>query len=71
MVRSRTGSSEGTLILVEHGPGNTIADKRQDTYKLALHGGKTAVARATRLGPIEIRDAKTLFYAGEIYTRHP
>jgi hypothetical protein len=70
-LRELTIRPEGTLILVEHGPNDTIADRREDTYTLALHGGKTPTARATHLGPIELRADKTLFFAGETYTRQP
>lgn len=62
---------EGTLVLTQMGADNAISDKREDTYQVALRDGQTPVARTTTLGPIELRDAKTLFYAGEPYTRHP
>jgi hypothetical protein len=69
--RTITMRPEGTVTFVEFGPGNAAVDHRDDTYKLALQDGKTPVARTTRLGPIQVSDAKTLLYAGEIYTRQP
>lgn len=68
--RTLTLRSDGTVTLVEFGADHAIADQREDRYKLALRGN-TAVARATRLGPIELRSDKTLRYAGEDYTREP
>lgn len=62
--------ADGAVTWIERGPDNAVADERLDSYKFALRGD-TPVARTTWLGPIDIRDAKTLFYAGEVYTRQP
>jgi hypothetical protein len=61
---------DGTVKFVEHGPNQVVLDERLDTYRLALRG-TTPVARTPWLGPIDLRDARTLFYAGETYTRIP
>jgi hypothetical protein len=70
-LRELTLRPEGTVQLVEYGPNGTIADQREDTYQVMLHEGKTPTARTRWLGPIELRDAKTITYAGETYTRNP
>jgi hypothetical protein len=62
--------ADGAVTWIERGPDNSVADERLDTYKFVLRGD-TPVARTTWLGPIDIRDAKTVFYAGEVYTRQP
>ncbi|HEX2854960.1 MAG TPA: hypothetical protein VHO24_17130 [Opitutaceae bacterium] len=75
-----TGTGDGSRMLifsagklvrfVEHGPNHVVVDERNDTYQIALREN-TPVARTIHLGPIDLRDAKTLFYAGETYTRQP
>jgi hypothetical protein len=69
--RTITIRADGTVTMIELGRDNTVADKRDETYKLLLHDGNMPVARMEHFGPIEIRDPKTLFYAGEIYSRQP
>lgn len=61
---------DGTVKFIEHGPDQAVVDERDDTCHLVLRGN-TPVARTAYLGPIDLRDAKTLFYAGEVYTRQP
>lgn len=68
--RRLTLRADGTLTLIEYGLDNIVADERTDTYQLVLREN-IPVARTGLLGPIEVRDAKTLVYAGEIYTRQP
>lgn len=69
--RTLTLRPDGKLTLVEHGPDQLVVVQLADTYQVALRDGQIAVARTATLGPIELRDAKTLFYAGELYTRRP
>lgn len=68
-LRTLTIRDDGTLTLVETSHEYMVTDKREEKYAILLHGGKTPAARMEHFGPIEIRDARTLFYAGEIYTR--
>lgn len=62
--------ADGTLTLIELGADNVVIDERTDRYHLEMRGG-TPVARTSWLGPIDIRDAKTLVYAGESYRHQP
>jgi hypothetical protein len=70
MARTLTIRPDGTVTLIEFGPGHTVADRREDVYQL-VRRETTPVARAARLGPIEFQLGKTLRYAGETYTREP
>ena len=67
--RTITIRNDSTVTMVELGPDNTVADKRAEKFSLLLHGGKIPAARMEHFGPIEIRDTKTLYYAGESYAR--
>lgn len=68
--RLLTFRADGTLTWIEHGPDNAVVEERVDTYTLTQRDN-IPVARTAWLGPIDLRDAKTLFYAGEVYTRLP
>lgn len=68
--RMLTFRADGSVKFIEHGPDHAVVDERDDTYQLVLRDN-TPVARTTRLGPIDLRNATTLFYAGEVYTRQP
>lgn len=63
-------SADGTVRYREPIAGSAEADERTATYTPAVRrGADTPLLRTSSLGPIEIRDAATVVYARETYTR--
>lgn len=62
---------DGTVTFLEHVPGAQFPERQDETYRLSLNHAKTPMVRTARLGVIEIKDATSILYADETYTRTP